>query len=140
MLAMGWLMISSLSSACAAACSCPMPPSIRIRLGMRLVFFEDALVAPLDRLAHAGEIVAQQAGGLFRAFRHGLAANDELAVVGFFHPPVFPHHHGRDRVRPLNVRNVEALDALGRLGQPQRGFERLGDGLRAGLAARGNAA
>ena len=36
MLASGWLMICNASNASAAACSWPMPPSIRIRLGKGL--------------------------------------------------------------------------------------------------------
>ena len=50
----------------------------------------------------------EQAGGFVRAFRHRVAANDEFAVVGLLHSAVFPHDHRSDRVRSLNVRNVEA--------------------------------
>ena len=88
----------------------------------RFLLFLQAPVAPLDGFLHAREIVVSP-----------FAANDEFPVIGFFHPPVFPHHHRGHRVRALQVRDVEALDAPRRFRQAERLFERLDDGFRAGL-------
>src|SRR5579863_5510867 len=77
----------------------------------RLLLLLEPSVAPRYHLAHAGEVVV---------LRYRL--NDELAVVRLLHAVVFPDHHGRDNVRALDVRNVEALDTLGGL----REVERLG--------------
>ena len=49
----------------------------------------------------------------------------ELAVVGLLHRALFPHHHGGHGLRALDVRDVEALDTLRRLGQHQRILQRL---------------
>jgi hypothetical protein len=40
-----------------------------------------------------------------------IAADDEFAVVGFFHAAVFPDDHAGDGVAALNVGDVEAFDA-----------------------------
>ncbi len=87
--------------ASAAACSWPRPPSMRIRLGHWLVFFLEAPVAARDDFAHGGEVVDADDG-----------PDVELAVVATFHLAVFPHDHGGDGLRTLDVRDVEALDAL----------------------------
>ncbi len=47
--------------------------------------------------------------------------------------PVFPDHHRRDSLRALNVRNVEALDALGKFGQAERVLQFFLNGFRVGL-------
>ena len=40
-----------------------------------------------------------------------LAANNELAVVRLFDPPLLPHNHRRDRIGSLNMRNIETLNS-----------------------------
>ena len=81
--------------------------------GHRLAFGEQPRIAPRHHFVHAGEIVV--------AFHR---ADDEFAIVRLLHPAVFPHHHAGDFVRALDVRDVETLDALGRLGQPERFLHR----------------
>ena len=49
---------------------------------------EKAAIAPGDRLSHGREVI------------HALdATNNKLAVIRFSHPPIFPNHHRRHRVR-----------------------------------------
>src|SRR6516165_7499052 len=117
--ASGWLMISRDSSAWAAACSWPRPPSIRIRLG---IFFLQALVAAGDHLAHRGEVVDTVD-----------SLDDELAVVRLFHLAVFPDHHGGDRLRALDVRDIEAFNALGAVGKAKGVSQGFLDGAGVGL-------
>jgi hypothetical protein len=90
--------------------------------GHGLFFFLLPLVAARDHLAHGGEIV-----------HAGDGLDDELAVVGFLHLAVFPHHHRCHRFRSLNVRDVEALDALWQLGQAERLLQGFLNGARIGL-------
>ena len=81
-----------------------------------------ALVAARDHFAHGGEIV------------HALdCRDDELAVVGFLHLAVFPHHHRGHGFRSLNVGDVETLDALGEFGQGERVLQGFLDGAGVGL-------
>ena len=74
--------------------------------GHRLLFFFAAAVAARDHLAHGGEVVDAFDG-----------LDVELAVVGLLHRAVFPHDHGGDGFRALDVRDVEALDAAGQFGR-----------------------
>ena len=60
----------------------------------------------MDDLAHGGEVVDA-----------GDGLDLELAVVGLLHRALFPDDHGGDGFGALDVRDVEALDALGRLGE-----------------------
>ncbi len=92
-----------------------------------------AAVAAFDRFPHAGKIVAQNSRGFFGAFGHGFAADDEFTVIGFFHLAGFPDDHRGDGFGTLDVRDVEAFDALGRLGQTESGFEGFDDRVFAGL-------
>ena len=94
----------------------------------RSVFLLQPGVAPCHHFAHGGEIVVAVN-----------RADDELAVVGLLHPAVFPHHHAGHLVGALDVRDVEALDALRRLGQLERILQRLLNRLRRTASARGNA-
>ena len=74
----------------------------------RFPFFLHPAVSPGNRLPHAGKIIV-----LFRCASVSLcAADDELPIVRFLHPALFPHDHGRDRVRSLDVRDVETLNPL----------------------------
>ena len=70
--------------------------------GEGLLVVEQALVAALNHLAHAGEVVDA-----------GNSLHLELAVVGLLHRAVFPDDHGGHRLGALDVRDVEALDAAG---------------------------
>ncbi len=90
--------------------------------GHFLLFFLQPLVAARDHFAHGGKVI------------HALhAANDELAVVGFLHSPVFPDHHRRHGFGALNVRDIETLDALRRLRQAERLLQSLLDCFRVRL-------
>src|SRR6266571_706467 len=72
----------------------------------------DALVAAGDHLAHGGEII------------HPIhRADDEFAIVGFFHLTVFPNYHRSDRLRALYMGDIEALDAPGQVGKGKRVLE-----------------
>src|ERR1700685_2411513 len=71
--------------------------------GEGLVLGLQAAVAAFDRFLHAGKIVAQNSRRFFGAFGHGFTANDEFAVIGFFHFAGFPDDHGRDGFGALNV-------------------------------------
>src|SRR3954465_4562439 len=71
-----------------------------------LLLFLYTRIAARDHLAHGCEIV--------HAF---YGTNDELAVVALLHRPVLPNHHRGYGFRALYVRYVEALDALGKVGQ-----------------------
>src|SRR6185312_1582275 len=84
--------------------------------------FRDALIPPGDDLAHGGEIVDPVDG-----------LDDELAVVALLHLAIFPDDHGCDGLCALDVRDVEALDALRRLGQGERILQCLRNGLRVRL-------
>ena len=106
-------MISSFSKACAAAWSCPNEN----QAGHFFLFALHAAVAAFQHFAHAGEIVVTP-----------FSANDELAVIGFTHAPVFPDHHGGDGVGALKMGNIKALDASGRSGKVQSGLQSLGNG------------
>ena len=75
-------------------------------------------IAALDHLAHRGEIV-----------HAGDGLHLEFAIGRLVHLAVFPHHQRGDGFRALDVRDVEALDAAGKLGQHERVGERLLDGL-----------
>ena len=72
--------------------------------GHRLLLFLQSFISSRDYLAHSGEVVHSI---------HG--PDDELAVVGLLHLAVLPHHHRSDGLGALNVRDVEALDALGQV-------------------------
>src|SRR5579859_3671724 len=87
-----------------------------------LLFFEEALVAAMDDLAHGGEVVDA-----------GDGLDLELAVVGLLHAAVLPDDHGSDGLRALDVGDVEALDALWEFFKSQRVLQRLLDGLLVGL-------
>src|ERR1700729_665673 len=66
----------------------------------RLIVVEQSLVASLNHLTHAGEVVD--------------AANSfdlKLAIVGLLHRAVFPDDHGGYGFSALDVRNIEALDS-----------------------------
>ena len=95
---------------------------MRMRLRHRLVLFGDALVAAGDDLAHRGEVVDSLDG-----------LDLEFAIGGFVHRAVFPHDHGGDRLRALDVRDVEALDAAGQFGQREDVLQALLDRFLAGL-------
>ena len=90
--------------------------------GHLFLFFLQALVAARDHLPHGREIVY--------SFDR---ADDEFAVVGFLHAAGFPYDHGRDSLCPLNVRDVEALDALRAFGQAQGFLQGFLDGACVGL-------
>src|SRR6202043_2619938 len=62
-----------------------------------------------------------------------IAADYELAVVGFFHAAVFPDDHAGDRVAPLNVRDVEAFDRARLFEKVERVLDGFADHFRGGL-------
>ena len=68
--------------------------------------------APRQHLAQRGEIVGA-----------GDAADAEAFVVVLLHTAVFPDDHRADLLRPLDVRDVVALDAIGQPRQPERALE-----------------
>ena len=74
---------------------------------------EVAAEAPGQRLFHRGEVVLAL-----------LVAHLEAPVVGALGQAVFHHHHRRDDLGSLEVRDVEALDAQRRFGQVQRLLQR----------------
>src|ERR1700730_18009080 len=90
--------------------------------GEGLFFLLETAVAAFDDFLHARKIVIAP-----------FPANNKFAIPGFVHSPVFPHDHGSDCVRSLEMRNVEALDAARCLRQSERLLERLDNRLRAGL-------
>ena len=79
----------------------------------RLLVLLQPLVASLHNLAHRGEVV-------HAADRLHL----ELAVVSLLHRALFPDDHGGNGLRALDVRDVEALNALWWLGQQQSILQR----------------
>src|SRR3974390_1211499 len=95
----------------------PNAPVDEDQAGQWLLLRLQARVAPRHYLAHGGEVVHAH---------HGL--DDELAVVRLLHLAVFPHHHRGHRLRSLDVRDVEALDAVGWLGQGECILKRFLDG------------
>ena len=88
----------------------------------RLVFFFESAVASRDDFAHGGEVVDAEDG-------HDL----EFAVGGLVHLAVFPHDHGGDCLRALNVGDVEALDATRQFGKHQDVGKGFLDGFARGL-------
>ena len=78
-----------------------------------VAFREVAAEPPGQRLLHRGEVVLAR-----------LMTDLEPAVVGPLRQPVFHHHHRRDDVGALEVRDVEALDAQRRFGKVQRVLQR----------------
>ena len=84
------------------------------QVGCGLLLLLQAPIATPHDFLHARKVIVL-----------GYRLDDELAVVGLLHSPVFADHHGRYDVGTLNVGHVEALDAAGRLGQ----VERLGQAL-----------
>src|SRR5580704_17127043 len=90
--------------------------------GHFLLFALHPAIAAFYCLAHTCEIVIAP-----------FAANDEFAVIGFAHAPVFPDDHRGNRIGSLEMGNIEALDALRWSGKIQRGLERLGNGFGIGL-------
>ncbi len=90
--------------------------------GHRFVVFLEALVSAVDDLAHGGEVV--DAGDGFDL---------ELAVVGLLHGALFPDDHGGYGFGPLDVGDVEALDAFGGLGEHEGVLEGFLHVLDAGL-------
>ena len=77
--------------------------------GHRFFFLLQSLVVARNHLAHRSEIIDTFYG-----------SNDEFPVVRLLHPSVFPHHHRGHGLCALNVRDVEAFDALGQIGQAER--------------------
>src|SRR5882672_3319130 len=92
------------------------------QVGEGFLFFLEAAITALNDFLHAREIVIAP-----------FATNDELAIAGFFHPPIFPHNHRSNSVGALQMGDIEALDAARRLRQPERLLERVNNCLRAGL-------
>src|SRR3984893_2742073 len=82
--------------------------------GHRLFLFAYALVASRHHFSHAGKVV-----------HPGNALDDELAVIGFLHLAVFPHHHRSHRLSSLNVRDVETFNPLRELRKTKRVLESL---------------
>src|SRR5215472_11770361 len=81
--------------------------------GKLFLFFLQAFITTGDDLAHGGEVV------------HAIdAANDELAVLGFFHLPIVPHHHRGYGLGTLNVRNIKTLDAFRAVRETEHVLER----------------
>ena len=72
--------------------------------GERLFFFQEPAISALDDFLHACKVIVAPG-----------PANDELAIVGFLHPAVFPNYHGSNCVGALQVGDIEALDASRRL-------------------------
>ena len=79
----------------------------------RLLFFLQTFVSARHHLAHGSEVIDAVD-----------AADNELAVIGFFHAAVFPDHHRSYSLRALNMRNIEALDAAGQFRHAQRVLQR----------------
>lgn len=93
-----------------------------VGLNFRAFAVFQSLVAAVDDFAHGGEVV--DAGDGFDL---------EFAVVGFLHGAVFPDDHGGDGFGALDVGDVEALDAGGRLSEGEGVLEGVGDGALGGL-------
>ncbi len=91
-------------------------------MGCGIPVFEDALIAARYYLAHGCEVIDAEDC-------HHL----ELAVGGFVHLAVFPDDHRRDGFGALDVRDVEALNAFGQLGEHERIGECFLDGFARGL-------
>ena len=108
----------------------PQPAVDENQAGKQLLFFLQTAIPANHCFIHAGEVVVLRARTSFGSF---IAPDDELAVLGFFHAAVFPNDHGRDRIRALDVRYVEAFDALGLFGQIQRGLQGFANGAGRGL-------
>src|SRR5260370_13937459 len=101
----------------------------------RPLLFQDATIAPAHGFAHACEIVvlADYPKSVTRRPIALLATNNELAIIRFLHPAVFPDNHRSHRIRALNMRNVKAFDAARGLQQIQGVLDRFADGLGRGL-------
>ena len=69
----------------------------------------DSFVTALDDFAHGGEVVYTENGHDF-----------EFAVGGLVHLAVFPDDEGGDGFSALDVGDVKALDAAGKLGKHKR--------------------
>ena len=84
-----------------AALSCPRPPSMRIRSGVLPSPVGELAVAPLERVAHGGVVVAR------------LDALHVVApVLGVLHRALVVDHARGDGRLAHGVADVEALDAL----------------------------
>ena len=99
--------------------------------GHRFLFFLNTAIAAGDGFAHAGEVVVLARNAAVRIF--AFAADDEFAVVAFFHTAEFPDDHGSDGVSSLHVRDVETLDAFGLFRKIERVLQGLADGARTWL-------
>ena len=84
----------------------------------RLVLVAQALVAARHHFAHRRKIVHA---------RH--RSHNELAIFALVHLAVFPHHHGRNGLSALYVRNVEALNSFRTVRQAERILQRFLHGL-----------
>src|SRR6266478_10017091 len=80
--------------------------------GKLFFFFLRAAIPAGYGFAHAGKIVVLTQRISVASLLTGpfLSTNNELAIVRFLHAAVFPNNHGRDGVRPLDMRNIKALD------------------------------
>jgi len=121
MLATAWLMTSSFPAP-RRRVELAEAPVDQDQVGEGFLFFLEAAITALNDFLHAREIVISP-----------FATNDELAIAGFFHPPVFPHNHRSHRVGALQMGDIEALDSARRLRQPEGLLERVDNRLRAGL-------
>src|SRR5262245_3870426 len=82
------------------------------------LLFQQSRIAPVDRLAHRGEIV--------RALDR---LDDELAVIRLLHLAVFANDHPGDVLGALNVRDVERFDPM-RVRRQAQGLLQFGQDLR----------
>src|SRR5260370_32694436 len=89
----------------------------------RFLLLLQPAVAARYGFAHGGEVIVLSA----RAVAAFFAANDEFAVVRFFHSAFFPDHHRSDPIASLDVRTVKALGAARFLRQIERILQRLAD-------------
>ena len=103
--------------------------------GQRFLLFLQAAIAAGYGFTHAREVVVFRIGSSVSGLVPApcFPANYKFSIVGLFHVAVFPDDHGRDRIRSLDVRDVEALDAMRFFRKIQRILQRFADGFRARL-------
>ena len=96
-------------------------------MSSRLGGYENRLPA-VRALVALVQVVAEAAGEHLLHRREVVLAVEgldlEAAVVGALRQAVLHHHHRRDDLGALQVRDVEALDAQRRLGQLERLLQR----------------
>src|SRR5262245_16074801 len=97
-----------------------------------LLFLQIAPEATADDLINCRDIVLSR----IAAGRRRQAANGKPAVFGLPRQAVLEHHHGRDDLAALQIRDVKTLDTQRGLGQAQRLLDLLQSAATGGQVAR----